>query len=512
MNLPLPTALHYDCRHLQGHRRWIDQPAAGLKDINDSELSNIRVKALWQASDNLSVKGTVIRHRNDFGAQNYVNIEPISDSNFRRGGGLEDQPGQTNISNYDIYNLTANYDFGFASLVSSSSKLEQEVMEETTGRELVGDLTVDVLCGHCSRQFDVFPQDLRLTSNDNGGRAHWTVGVFYSDLELEATNESFFWDQSDGFSADFGAFPFEESSESIAYYVDLAYDLSDRLTAGFGSRYFEDDQTTQAMWEGANQTLQQGTFDKLSSRVYLSYSLSDDANLYGSISEGFRSGGFNAVDVPPFDPETVLAYEVGLKSNLLDNRLRSNIALYYSDYKDIIDVTFNNEEVFASSTNLGEAVVKGIEFDLEWIPSQHLLLSISGSWTDAEITKVGSTLEVPANNEGDSLNSIPEYELSASAEYSFDWSGDIAGSFYLAYDRQGETQETVRSAGFLEPVVRNGAFGFLSAKLSAEWQHIQASLFARNLLDEDTLLNANHTSLAAQARPRTIGAEFTYNF
>ena len=192
--------------------------------------------------------------------------------------------------------------------------------------------------------------------------------------------------------------------------------------------------------------------------------------------------------------------------------MQANVAIYRSNYEDYIDVTFDAATLFADLANLGEAKIEGIEFDLDWLATEQLRLNLSGSWTEAEFTKIGSNLDPSANLVGDRLPNVPEYEFSASAEYSFNWSSDIQGAFYLAYDRQGESHLIIRSAGLAETAVNNEAFGFLTARLSADWQAFRVSLFANNLLDEDKLLNADLVKVNTQARPRTIGLGLTYNF
>ena len=172
---------------------WIDQPAAGLEDINDSELSNIRIKGLWQATDELAIKGTVIRHRNNYGAYSVVNTTPLKESNFQRAV-FPDQPVQSGTSDYDLYNLTIAYDFDFATLISSSSKHEQETLGDNSQ-------FIDFTFGpaellNLGRFSNVksFTQDIRLTSNEGSGENtlfDWTLGVFYNDTESQAGYDAF---------------------------------------------------------------------------------------------------------------------------------------------------------------------------------------------------------------------------------------------------------------------------------------------------------------------------------
>ena len=107
------------------------------------------------------------------------------------------------------------------------------------------------------------------------------------------------------------------TTKSIAYYADASYSITSQLTAGLGTRYFEDDQTQLAFTGPEAGILREATFDKLSSRAYLSYAWTDNLNTYFNVSQGFRSGGFNQLGQPNYDPEQILAYELGTKSALL---------------------------------------------------------------------------------------------------------------------------------------------------------------------------------------------------
>src|SRR5258708_13023952 len=63
--------------------------------------------------------------------------------------------------------------------------------------------------------------------------------------------------------------------------------------------------------------------------------MAESANIYASAAKGFRSGGFNFVpQTPTFDPEEVWTYELGTKASLFESRFRSEIAIFYSDYKN----------------------------------------------------------------------------------------------------------------------------------------------------------------------------------
>ena len=135
-------------------------------------------------------------------------------------------------------------------------------------------------------------------------------------------------------------------------------------------------------------------FDAWTGLVNLQYRLNDDAMIYGSFSNGYKSGGFNGRLNPQepstqenFDPEKLDSYELGLKSAWFDNRLVANIALFYSQYDDIQQTILKSasDGSFASVVrNAGEAVVRGAEVELRGAPLAGLDMGLNLGFTDAD--------------------------------------------------------------------------------------------------------------------------------
>ena len=498
---------------------WIDQPAAGQEDINDSELSNIRVKGLWQVSDDLALRGTTIRHRNNYGATSIVNSTPVKESILQRAA-IPDQPVTPGISNYDLYNLTIDYDLNFALLTSSSSLIDQEAIGENSQiATLGGGVPIELLAVYEEYAAKSFTQDIRLTSNENSGQEiglDWTFGVFYSDLETKYRRDHLWISFNNGAPFDSGTNPWEETSKSIAYYADASYEITDQFTFGLGARYFDDDRTRIEFYGADNGILREASFDNLSSRVYLNYAWTDSVNSYFNVSEGFRSGGFNRDGVDFYEPEQLLAYELGTKSALLNNRLQLTMAYFYGQYDDYQTLT----QIFDSASNsfititsnVGEGVIKGFEWSLDWAVTEQLSIGFNGAVTDAEFTQINGTSSAPPNIKGDRLPFVPEYGYSVNTNYRFNWTESVVGDFYLSYNREGQNTVTDRGAGVSPVTYKNKPFGFLDAQLSAKWQSFSVKLFGENLLDEDNLVGVSISNQTPQHRPRSLGVRLSYDF
>ena len=101
----------------------------------------------------------------------------------------------------------------------------------------------------------------------------------------------------------------------------------------------------------------------------ISYKLQDDVMIYATYSEGFKVGGYTQRIFPPepslptFDPEYVKSYEIGAKTELLDNTLRANLSIFTTDYSDLQLLIAEPSRVGPYTANAGEATIEGFELN-----------------------------------------------------------------------------------------------------------------------------------------------------
>ncbi len=147
-------------------------------------------------------------------------------------------------------------------------------------------------------------------------------------------------------------------------------------------------------------TYDTATFDKVTWRVALDYKVSDDNLIYGSISTGFRSGGFNsgqgpAALQPTFAPENVMAYEIGSKNRFAGDTIQFNIAGFYNQYKGLQE---QRQVPIGPATlsiieNSGRARSYGVEIEALWKPAPEWTLGATFSYLNARYTQYNN---VPA--------------------------------------------------------------------------------------------------------------------
>jgi iron complex outermembrane recepter protein len=175
-------------------------------------------------------------------------------------------------------------------------------------------------------------------------------------------------------------------NDSMAGYAQGTLHLTDSLDITAGARGTIDDRELQIyeLAGGQGAVLGLGTYKvsykKLTYTGIVTWRPNTDSTLYAKISTGYVSGGI--LSGIPYEPETLTAYEIGAKTQMLNNRLRLNAAAFYSDYKDLQTQNFINGRQFFD--NAGKAAIKGFEVEAEFLPLAGLSLSGNVGYADLD--------------------------------------------------------------------------------------------------------------------------------
>jgi iron complex outermembrane receptor protein len=161
--------------------------------------------------------------------------------------------------------------------------------------------------------------------------------------------------------------------------------------------------------------------------------------IYASYSQGFKSGGFSATPgLPKYGPETVTAYELGVKSEWLDRRLTAMVAGFLNDYRDIqltvqtLDPMTNMN--VRTTQNAGNSMIKGFEIEAGAKPVAGLVLNLGAGYVDAKFDSVTAPAMAFGFMKGQRLPQVPNLSLNAGAQYTFDVSaGDLTLRGDLSY-------------------------------------------------------------------------------
>ena len=261
--------------------------------------------------------------------------------------------------------------------------------------------------------------------------------------------------------------------------------------------------------------------------VSLEYKPSGDSLVYLAHRHGYRSGGFGARASTEaglrrtFEPETVDDIELGAKADWeISGRkaLRTNLALFYSDYKDIQRLLTDPSTVPVTTvtTNAGKATIEGAEFEASWWLTDSLEFSAWYTYTKAEFTEFTAP-------DGRDLSIFPfarapENMASASLDYTLPISSSVGrvsvGANYW-YTDDYSSNDDFHPTAMVE--------GYSLVNLRADWTGIFGSkvdvgAYVRNALDEEYTLEVLNLYAAlgfdgrTPGEPRTYGVRVTYNF
>lgn len=408
--------------------------------------------------------------------------------------------------------------------------------------------------------------ELQLSSNDDGP-LQWIAGLYYFDQEADWSWISSTDTTGNGVNdslvvPSWGNPDYDpHTSDSIAIFGQLRYELSDDLRLVGGLRFNKDEKTF------TGDSIPDWDDSAVLWKTAVEYDQSDDLMLYASASTGIRTGGANDGRVvsrgaePLYDNEEVMSYEVGMKSTLLDGDMRLNISAFINEYDDVKAQLFavacsdssSNQPVlecveagttqsFEYYENGGSIDTVGVEVDVQWYPTDALSLTGTLAWLDSEFSDdfaVGNSLlrpllglgniqgrqDINDNNSqfsfaGWSPAMSPEYSIGLAATYEVDL-GD--GAFLIPHIQLNYSDDYYAFDTNIEEA-KVDAHAMIDARVS--WiinENVQVDFFVKNLTDETVLTRAVVASRIIDSKPannvqanwndpRTWGVSLKYVF
>ena len=270
------------------------------------------------------------------------------------------------------------------------------------------------------------------------------------------------------------------------------------------------------------------TFRKLTWRASFDQELTPDILAYASYNRGFKSGTFNAIPpgAPPLDPEVLDAWEIGLKTDLMDRRVRLNIAGFYYKYKNIQVTVFT--PISASLDNGASAELYGLDLDLTAKVGSNLTLFAGLGLLDDKFTsypQAGFFTPLPASQGGGSIKTIGSAK-GKKLPYASDVTFNV-GATYTTPIGDGSADLNVnysyQSRWFSGPdnSLSQPGYGLLDATATYRFSgdNVSVSLWARNITNEKyyTFLggggeNPGGRDTGSVGAPRTYGVKLGYKF
>ena len=533
------------------------------KDMDDADTLSLRWKTLFPISEDAEFLLNVDYHREDdnnyaaytkegiapfglvgeiFGGshtgepfKSAVSTVPINDREFWGVSGtfdwaLGDQWSVKSITGYRESDRTNSFDVGGSNGLSAASLVFRTEMQHQFTQELQLSFTsdrltalfgacwheesveggafldLDELCPDCVsleqgevdiKALGLFAQ-LNYSISDN---LNLTVGLRYSDEERDTTGH-------------FGQFK-APAPEPVAL----------PLAGQFGPVFCAADRTPFLFFGNFCQlTLPSGAKDDwqaLTPEVKLDYTFEDGTMVFASVAKGFKSGLVSIGSAnPPVDPEFVKSYEIGLKTRLLDDRMRLDVTGFYYDYTDLQLGVIRGPSVVTE--NAGEATIKGVEFELHALLTEELTLNASGAWIDAKYDRYSSSDPI---HQGSPEVDLSGNQLSNSPKYSFNlgfvYERVLESGAAIELSAQAAWKDEIFFDSFNRDNLKSDPYVLVDTYIAYTTadEHWRIGLYGRNLFDKTVpvtgSIGAGFMGLPVNHRyndPRTYGIRIKYQY
>ncbi len=492
------------------------------------------------------------------------------------------QPGE---DNRESWSLSAKFDFKIGNGTLTSITSFDDIEHLTEGEQLF--YFPRVIAGglnaiNAQNRFgDSWSQEIRFTSDDDQ-RLRWIAGAYAAQTNIDVYFaimddlglgiDSFLRDPNPRsntisptklwaaqFAGAAGGAPIPiinptealsalgDTNENFAYamFAQVNYDITDNVELSLALRYDKDEreQTTDLDQEflpvyqdpitlelsgPVDGEKRKREFDSLQPKVSLSWQASDTLMLYGSYSEGFRSGGFNpsgtaqAIEVmgnagvlglpsgvqDSFEQEDSQSFELGVKSTLAGGNLTLNAAVFSTQLDNAFTFFFVGVNAAQTIRNISDSDIQGLEIDAAWRVSDNFSVDASFGLIDSEVKRSSFLGVGGVDLVGNQLNLNPENTFNLGLTYRTSGSGSLGGFARLDYARIGELffapenwapRDVVNLVNFRAGIIsQNG------------WE---VTGWVKNALDEDYFNELFNTfGIGFYARERRYGVEATFRF
>ncbi len=350
----------------------------------------------------------------------------------------------TSISSYRVVDFFQDRDFG----VASDPNFSSEPVINPAAFGFMSRILID-------ERSETFTQEMRLASHPDSGKLNWLVGAYYLNEKTDRDQE-----RKRNLTLINGAVtsshPFFEqknSTSSFAVFGEASFEISDKLEITVGGRQTWDKKTmdltvtdldplnlfTNSLNPATAVFPSQVTSEKFNSftpKATITFTPTDNTMAYATVSKGFKSGGFNGLagepvaSATPFLPETAWNYEIGIKTQLFDNRLQLNLAGFWLDFKDLqlrrrlLLIPGNQASNTIIIANASQARIKGVELETIFKPFPGFTITGNLAYTDAILTDATLKSSLPTLDvdglvtaEGQKLPRAPEITYFVAGEY-----------------------------------------------------------------------------------------------
>ncbi len=505
------------------------------------------------------------QHQATAGGTDFFGYADLDGDNFE---GAYNREGVLDVES-EGYSLKLTWDIGEMEFVSITAVEEVEKLHQEDTDMGPGPYINPTFAS----ENEQFSQEFRLSGNTDS--MIWVLGAFYFDNEVDGAldlNNDFPGPLLDAITgAPAGTFgdgivPFlnydvdyTQETESLGFFGQLEYQLSDALTMTFGLRYTQEEREMDYQnrtdgdpmavlnsciipagdvcgfgfgpdWPGSNtyidftdanplvaaSNLNELDTDNISGKIGIDFRPNEDTLIFFNISKGFKSGGFNGgfldftdgvfeSDIP-FDEEELTSYEIGFKATLAGGAMRLNATAFYYDYQDYQALTFAGLSQFINNS---DAEVQGLDLEMVWVPTDQWDISLGASFLDTEVDEV--TVRGVGTVSGTEMVLAPEFSLNGIVRFQ----ATEALSVQVDFNHQAEHFFDITNSD----VSAEDSYTVYNARIGYQVSdNLTVAAYVKNLTDEDYRVYTFDFSGPAGfnqqmfAPPRWYGVNVNYSF
>lgn len=521
----------YANRNIAG---YLDNIGTGQEDSNSTHIEGGRFQALWQPSEHTAV--------------NYLYLEQNTDNadSYAEGIGLGPRQRSTVVpepSHFStvINNLRLDQEFFFGTLtaMATNHRKENGEIQDVTDPAFgipnlggTGPLTVVQ-----TAQAEGTTYEMRLASAA-GGRIEYLIGVMHDDTDQEVRQA--IHDPGSAATVDFlfgpgaGALlapgddtltvvlPFR--SKETAVFGEVTYHFNDAWKATFGGRAFRQEISSETISSGIIAQILTGASpsnfvappaeeEGFNPKVSLTWTPDENFMAYALVSKGFRIGGPNVTPslpgqpVPPtFESDSLINYELGIRSDLADGRLLLDVTGFFIDWDDI-QLNRQTTSSLSFGVNAGAAEVYGAEASTTLRIGGGLTLRSAITYTDAAISEEIPGYPIPTVDPVPAGSVLPgSSDWLVSNVLTYEWSvGSFDPSLVLSQRFVSEAPSAIDGTAV------EGDHNVFDARLRLSSNRFGITAFVDNIGDERGIVQASDTE-RTYIRPRTFGITMDYSF
>jgi outer membrane receptor protein involved in Fe transport len=541
-------------------------------DFNDSYYKGFRLSAKYRINTDWEL---LVQHQaQDLGADGVFDYDPeVGDLEVERyfPDELEDS--------FDLTTWTLDGRLGALEILYTGGYLDREIEQsiDYTGYNTSGSYIIYYTCvygedgiaekcvdptkgfkGH--QEHERFTQEARINYDFNS-RARITAGVFYDDYEINTQDDYVYFANpealgfvpnapiSDAYANNrdtrapgIGFFnDITRTEEQIALFGEFTYDLTEKLSATIGLRWYdmESDFTGQSSFASkgedgdagrdydstaghTNEPLEQ---DDVIPKFTLSYQYTPSTLFFATYSEGFRPGGFNRAGGQGsdetgyvntvYESDEVKNYEFGWKTLLLDNTLRWNGNAYFVEWNDMQITRLDTDiSILTFVDNAADSEIRGLETDMTWRLTDNFTLNGALSYNDTELVSTGQGI-VRTLPIGSELPLTPKIQASVRGRYTWTLENKWDAFAQVGWIYADDTYPSIVATEVEQAGGRQDSYNIGNASIGVMKDQWSVKLYVKNLTDERAELYTNTQDDILRTttnRPRTFGLSVSYSF